>query len=199
MTSTVTQLPELLDHVAARLPEDTSHLIGIDGIDGVGKTPTAKFLSAALKAQHLELDKHLIGNMDGYTQHIRCEELATAVRSAAGPIVIDGVCLLAVAERCGLTLDTHIYVKCINESGRWDDERYCLALKPVEEFVQIHEQLRQAYARERGLNPPGPVEPLFVEIAEYNRDYRPVEKADLHFELDKRRVRELRQLTTQGD
>ena len=139
--------------------------------------------------------------MDGYTQHVRCEELATAVRSAAGPTVIDGVCLLAVAERCGFRLDTLIYVKRISESGRWDDEEYCLAQRPVEEFVQVqlHEQLRQAHARGRGLNSPGPVEPLFVEIAEYNRDYRPVEKADLHFELDKRRVRELRQLTTQGD
>ena len=201
MTSTVTQLPELLDHVAARLPEGTSHLIGIDGIDGVGKTTTARILSAALKARHLEIDKHLIKNMDGYTQHVRCEELATAVRSAAGPTVIDGVCLLAVAERCGFRLDTLIYVKRISESGRWDDEEYCLAQRPVEEqaIVQLHEQRRQAHARGRGLNPPGPVKPLFIEIAEYNRDYRPVERADLHFELDERLLQKWRQVKSQGD
>jgi len=192
MNETFDQLTDLTAALASLVADRVAPVIGIDGLDGVGKTTMAKRLAHLLGAQHLELDDFLCKDRGTYACQIRCDELHGYIGSIDGPIVIDGICLLAVVKRCEVRLDAHVYLKRISEAGNWYDADICLAQKPVNELIEELEQSERDYADAFDDAPPGAAPPLDIEKAEYHRDYDPVQKADYIFELNETTLREWR-------
>jgi hypothetical protein len=98
-------------------------------MDGIGKTPLAHKLATLLGATVISLDDHVDKNRGAYVPHIRSQEVTAAIEASSGlVVVVEGVCLRAVAERCWFTINVHIYVRRVSmETGLWHDEEICLA------------------------------------------------------------------------
>src|SRR5262245_49844128 len=125
--------------------------IGIDGMAGIGKTTLARKLGALLGAKVISFDGYLEKKKGAYLAHIRCSELSEAIAEASLPTVIDGVLLRAIAERCDIAIDLHIYVRRISgNSGIWHDDDVCLPNLPVDELKQRERELRESVAAENG-------------------------------------------------
>jgi hypothetical protein len=58
------------------------------------------------------------------------------INSVQSLIIIEGVCLLAIAERLKLNLDIFIYVKRISSYGYWRDEGNCVVTEDIEVFMK---------------------------------------------------------------
>lgn len=104
---------------------------------------------------------------------------------AKEPIIIEGVCLLAVLERLQRRLDTLIYVKRVSDYGSWRDEEDCDVTEEIDEFMnKKREELRKFVRMEahiEGKDAPNDVDfpELAEEIIRYHYGYRPHEKADI--------------------
>src|SRR5437773_2657943 len=105
------------------MPDRPKVFIGIDGMNGVGKTPLARDLAALLGATVINLDKYVDERRGGFAPFMRCQEVTAALGATGeGVVIVDGVCLRAVAQRCGFAIDVHIYVKHVSkETGCWHD------------------------------------------------------------------------------
>jgi hypothetical protein len=106
MAHIVTSVSEL----AAQLEKWPAGLFGIDGYQGAGKSTLAQEIAARLRVPALHLDDFLVVGEGGFVNFIRYDELAIALR--ARPLVVEGVCLLAVTNRLGITPDVLVYVQC---------------------------------------------------------------------------------------
>ena len=164
-----TSLEELYDKVKGLMPNRPKVCIGIDGMTGVGKTCLAFRLAPLLGAAVIKLDDHVDKGKGEYVPFMRCQEVTAALEAAGERVVIvDGICLRSVAERCGFAIDVHIYVKRLTKTGSWQDVYICLALDPVDQLKQ----------REREYGAP---EPWVDELIDYHAQWRPVENADAIF------------------
>jgi hypothetical protein len=101
-------IEELHKKLTALVPEGERVCIGIDGMDGIGKTPLARELAGLLNATLISLDDYLDQNQKAYAAHIRCADIRKALERAKSPILIEGVCLRAVAERCSFRIHLHV-------------------------------------------------------------------------------------------
>lgn len=156
--------------------------IGIDGLDGVGKTPfVATPLAKAINASVVSLDDHLVRNKNVYVDALRCEDVRRAAELRVKHVIIEGVCLRAAAARCRFEVDFHVYVKRIEKDGSWDDEELCLGLAGAEAVIARDIEIRKMTAAAFGHNRID--RPLFDELAHYHESYRPVEKADVIYEM----------------
>src|SRR5690242_17309784 len=81
-----------------------SRRVGIDGIDGCGKTTLAKIIAAKLGRKLFSLDDYLEKDKGKFIEFIDYAKLC-AEADAAGEYVIEGVCLLRVLQRAGLGID----------------------------------------------------------------------------------------------
>ena len=141
-------------------------LIGIDGWLQVGKTPLAKELARRRVCWPLDLDS-FITPIDGqFLDALQLPSLGAAIIQATVPVVLSGVCLLAVMDRLEMKLDRHIYVKRFS-TGIWADEDEALGNGLA------------AYEK-RGFEPCI----LRNEIHNYHQAYRPHERADVLIEID---------------
>ena len=87
--------------------------IGIDGLDGIGKTTLAKNLHEITKHPTFHLDEYLERNQDGYVEHIKEKELLADI-SRSPTYIIEGVCLLEIISKldtANIPRQTHLYKK----------------------------------------------------------------------------------------
>jgi uridine kinase len=160
-------------------------IIGIDGVDGSGKSVLASSLSEELGYPHLNLDDFLEENRGEYAKHIRYNDLQKWIADTIGPIIIEGVCLLAVLERLNQCPDVLIYVKRISDYGSWRDEDDCEVNDDIDEFIsQKHEELQKFVLGEayiEGSDDPNDISfPQFAEeVIRYHFTYRPHRNADV--------------------
>lgn len=101
-------------------------LIGIDGVDGVGKTTLAFDLARRMAGIRVGLDCYVDQSRDseGYVGLLRIEDLArdvSALLRSFPCVVVDGVCLLEALSQAGLTPTKVIYVKKTSLQGIWHD------------------------------------------------------------------------------
>ena len=93
----------------------------------------------------------------------------------------------AVAERCGFTINVHIYVRRVSkESGLWHDEDICLAETPLDELKQHQRELRRWGAVVSGREDVDQAEKetgLSDELIEYHARWRPVQSANVVFTI----------------
>lgn len=140
--------------------------IGIDGLDGCRKTTLAHELAGHTHHQVVSVDTFLNKNKRTYVDYIDYDGLRQAVQRKDS--IIEGVCLLKVIERIGLSLDLAIYVEQ-RHFGVWEGED-CLGLdQNVDDFLRKLGKKRQQK------------EDLYSEIIRYHHEFRPHEKADLTF------------------
>ena len=163
----VDTVPDLL----AVLREIGAKHIGVDGIDGAGKSYLAKELARALNMPHLDLDSFLERNQGGFVEHIKYEQLV--VTAPGGAFVISGVCLLEVLARAGISIDALVYVKRFRQ-GLWADEVELDISEPLEEFLAREREAAALVTKE-------PVEDLGLseEIIRYHYHRRPYDRANV--------------------
>jgi hypothetical protein len=152
------------------------NLVGVDGIDHVGKTPIAKELAKALSGDSLELDK-LLPNPPTGLYDIDAERLHQSIRSIEKrPLIVEGVTLLGQLDKAGVRLDKLVYIKRMNPRGYWEDERdygggeYDSIVASIERGMQIVTQ--------HDGDKPVQVPAMTRQVIRYHCDRRPFELAD---------------------
>jgi hypothetical protein len=161
--------------------------VGIDGLDGAGKSHLSLAIASELNAAVIELDEYVEKNRGNYVAFIDYAGLAAKISESLS-FVIEGVCLLAVIERLGVHLDCLIYVKRMSSSGLWADEDECEFPLGIEEAIRQSrrntELMLEFEARQEGrpytsgaADEPG----LAEEIMRYHAKYRPHAIADITF------------------
>jgi hypothetical protein len=172
-----TSLEELCNKIKGLMPNRPKVFIGIDGMNGVGKTPLARNLAPLLDATVIPLDNHLDRNRGAYVPCIRCQEVTAALGATGeGVVIVDGVCLRAVAERCGFAIDVHIYVKQVNkETGLWHDADLCLAETSADDLKRREREYRRLGAVIDGevVEQPEGAAGLHEELIDYHAQWRP--------------------------
>lgn len=135
-----------VDALATTIAHDAqsgANIFGVDGHDGSGKSTLAAALGSNLGWPVISLDAFLHKNQEEYVSHLNYEALGQAIFSASRPMIIEGVCLLDVAERLHLKLDRHIYVKRLSPAGIWSDEDECDFDGPIEHVLaKIEEDIK---------------------------------------------------------
>ncbi len=139
-------------------------LIGVDGNDGVGKTPLAKKLSLLLSVPIVSLDEFLPEQGNGvFVPSLKVDLIHQRLATRHQTFLIDGICLLAAAKRCGFNVDKLIYVKNISTyDGHWYDEH--------ELYPDQGPNITADYLTD-----------MKKEIIRYHAEYKPDKKADYEF------------------
>ncbi|HNY51466.1 MAG TPA: shikimate kinase [Smithella sp.] len=163
-------------------------LVGVDGVDGSGKSWLATLLSKELGWPHIDLDDHIENNMGGYVEHVHYDDVQNILNNTSGSVIIEGVCLLHVLEGLKRHLDFLIYVKRVAHYGRWYDEEDCTVSEDIDDFINNKRgELRkfaEVDAYMNGEEPRTDVEfpALDEEIIRYHYNYTPQDKADIVYE-----------------
>ena len=63
-------------------------------------------------------------------------DLRKAIEGAKDPVIIEGVCLLAVFDRLRKHPDLFIYIKRISNCGSWLDQNKCDVRGDIDEFIE---------------------------------------------------------------
>ena len=153
---------QVISAITSWQSDTPSLLLGLDGQHYSGKTCLAKHIQSSMPSHVVNLDNYLIRQQDSYVASLRIDEICQDIESARHnhPLtVVEGVCLLDVAERCALQFDRVIYVKVTNERLRWMEQ------EGVEEKVDT-----------------ASLDPLGREVHLYTLKYRPQGRADLVYE-----------------
>jgi uridine kinase len=109
---------------ALEFPRRLPLLIGIDDVDGAGKSSLAAWLSWQLEMPALHLDVYLNRDTDPITW--RLDDLARAIEGAqydppTKPVILEGIALLRVLKSVGRSPDFHVFVeKDEHEAGMRD-------------------------------------------------------------------------------
>lgn len=177
---------ELYARLDDLLPNCERLCIGFDGMDGVGKSTLAREMAKRVGGSVISLDDHLVKKQNGYVPHIRCDELKAAISVARPPILIEGVCLLAVARRCGFDVDVLVYLRRLSRNSQiWHDQELCMAELPTEELKRKERDLRGALSTAE--KPDGVSDDeylgLTAELIDYHAHWRPVQSADFVFDV----------------
>jgi hypothetical protein len=174
-------LDELRRLLLAAGPASLSGVIGIDGIDGAGKSTLAKSLCELIGGTVLSVDGFVAENQGGYVPHLNVQSLKRSVGECRRPLIVEGVCLLAVLKAVSVKADVLIYVKRLG--GFYDPDAH--PDEPVEElvrrFVEQHRDFVVIDAELSGDPAPDPASiqwsPLREEIVRYHAEYRPSQHA----------------------
>ena len=150
--------------------------IGIDGIDGVGKTTLANVLSQQLGYPAIHLDSNLEKNQGGFIDHLDYAGLKSAMEQNER-LIVEGVCLMEVLQRVGVAVDALVYVMR-QSHGLWADERELNIEGDVEEFIQGEIELVRRFLQIEGAD--GEVKDLGLseEIIRYHAAFKPHENAN---------------------
>jgi len=113
--------------------------VGIDGADGVGKSPLARFLSWQLGMPTLETDMFL--EKGKKYPLIRYDELSNLIdwrHSLNRPVIVEGIYLLDTLSRINIKTDVLIYVEDKNFDGSltWQTE--------LKQYREKHDPLGKA-------------------------------------------------------
>ncbi len=172
-TST-TELARVLRAVEARR-------IGVDGSDGVGKTPLAQALAHIFHSQLFSLDDYLQKQQGAYIPNIDYDKLASDLAQAES-FVVEGVCLLQVLARARVDIDRLVYVKRFHR-GVWADEPELNIAEDVESFLRKEREFAVLLA---GSDQPVQNLGLSEEIIRYHACYCPQENAHFVYRRDDR-------------
>ncbi|WP_440467401.1 hypothetical protein ACKI1H_00890 [Pseudomonas sp. YH-1] len=184
-----TSAPEVLaDHLAAKLGDEPTWILGVDGKDGAGKSKLATQLSKSLSAQVISLDDFIEKHQDNYVDSLRFNELSEAIRGAHSHLIIEGVCLLAAIEHLDLKINEFIYVKR-TKNDIWLDEETLSPAGSVDEILENEKRnlllsMRWLSSQEGKEFSENEIKlpPLSEEIIRYHAKYRPSTMASYIFE-----------------
>src|SRR5262245_48888077 len=177
-SATLRSQEELHARLNDLLPNDGRFCIGFDGMDGVGKSTLAREMAKRLGGSVISLDDHLVKKQNGYILHIRCNELKAVISASRAPILIEGVCLLAVAHRCGFDVDVLVYVRRLSHnSGIWHDQELCMAEKPADELKQGEREIRNAFSATENSIADDDLG-LSGELIDYHAQWKPMRRAN---------------------
>jgi len=151
--------------------------IGIDGIDGCGKTTLGKAVATELRCRLFSLDDYLEKDKGRFVEFLDYARLRAGI-SPEVAYVIEGVCLLHALQQANLAVDTLVYVKR-RHLGEWADERELDLKEPLEEFLESERKLTAMVARE-------PVTDLGLaeEVIRYHYAVRPHNSAQVVYFRD---------------
>jgi hypothetical protein len=99
-----------LEQLISRLPEG---LIAFDGYPGVGKSTIAKAISAHLRIECIHLDDFLTPGLGMFVPAINLSELSAKLQKR--PIIVEGICILAVMKQLSVMPDLLVYVQPYQE------------------------------------------------------------------------------------
>jgi hypothetical protein len=189
---TLTSIDDLSSHLLELFAQKRATIVGIDGMDGIGKSTLANDVARRIDAKLISLDNYLDRKMGAYVAYLRCAELKVALMEESRMIIVEGVCLRAAAERCGFHVDAHIYALRLDKYGIWDDERICLAATPPEglktELQTFRNVLAGISSSDPAYIPDDQTLGLDGELIDYHAAYRPVERADVLFNITENRT-----------
>jgi hypothetical protein len=161
--------------------------IGIEGVEGAGKSHLAEKLCEALECPQLALEDYLHQNQGGYVDFIDYPALAAAIASLPR-FVLTGLCLREVLDNIDAELDGYVYIKRM-DNGIWVDEDQCVFPDGIDTAIDLLARSRAMvsdyFDEPRDLS--GPVidgeQPEFLqEVMRYHEAYVPQDEADLVFE-----------------
>lgn len=177
-----------ISEVVEKLKSGVFRLIGIDGADGSGKSTLASQLASELGFVHLNLDDYIERNQGLFVPHIKYDEVRRQIDRAEEPVVLEGVCLLAILYKLSMQPDLFIYVKRISSHGYWHDEDDCDVQGNIDELIAVKKEellkFGQAEASIEGREF-NPSECKFPELDEklirYHHEFMPHKKAEVIF------------------
>ena len=95
------------------------YIIGIDGINGSGKTNLAHYIASELIIDAIHLDHFIVKNLDCYLKALNCGLLMQHLNIAGDkPFIIEGCCLLDVMKVLNIQTNTLIYCKEISQDTK---------------------------------------------------------------------------------
>lgn len=97
---------QLIEEVKLKHPS----IVAVDGDLGVGKTTIANQLSTFLQWPCLHLDSYLLRGKSTFVPSIQYKKLYADLKIERGPIIIEGLCVLAVLKRISVVPDYLIFV-----------------------------------------------------------------------------------------
>lgn len=133
-------IDELASVLSSFLREGNACYIGIDGKDGSGKSALVKSLSEKLEIEFICLDDFVENKKGGYVAFLDVAAINEARKTIGCPLIIEGVCLLAAAERIGVKINVLIYVKRMSVYGDWRDREECEPQIPPDKLVKKLEE-----------------------------------------------------------
>jgi hypothetical protein len=185
----VRSIDALCEQIKARIGKQTKPIIGVDGMDGVGKTKLGTQLAQRLDARLISLDDYLLREQGGYVAHLKVHDIQRQMEGSERTTIVEGVCFRDAAQRCGITVDVYIYVRRIDKYGIWQDEEVCRPTESPEALKDRKREFRAAAARLAGneedseatytddeLGLPG-------ELIDYHAVRIPFVKADIVFDV----------------
>lgn len=176
---------EVIDFLRKHYPG--AAVIGIDGVDGAGKSTLALHVATALGGTAIDTDDYVAKNKGAYVAHLNRERLARAVHGATGAAVIAGVCLRNVLEAVPVEPDVTVYVKRMRH-GVWldadegdppeDVEAHLDSLaKEMALFAQLETDIEGAAGSAEA---PG-IPSFKEEVIRYHARWRPADSAQLTY------------------
>lgn len=148
--------------------------IGIDGIDGAGKSTLAREISKALGLPCISLDSFVEKDMKGYVEHIDYLKLKATLEKFEG-YVVEGVCLRQVLRRIQLAPAVNIYIKRV-QHGVWSDEANLDISEPVDVVLARERELASLFSISLVSNLG-----LAEEVIRYHAEFRPHNHADVTY------------------
>ncbi len=167
--------------LARALRASEARHIGVDGSDGVGKTPLAKASAGVLRYQLFSLDDYLDKQQGAFLPYIYYDKLASDVAQAPS-FVIEGVRLLEVLGRATIDNDQLVYVKRFHH-GVWADERELNLAEDVESFLRRKRDFVNLLG---GFDQAEQDLGIAEEVIRYHASHRPHENADFVYRRDDR-------------
>lgn len=177
MLNIVTEIDPILQYVKDKKPQ----IVGIDGIDGVGKTSLAKDIGK-LGYTRISLDDYVKNKSGGYFEFIDYDKLQKNIlRNSDRFIVIEGILLLKVLEKAHVKLNYLVYVTdnvwIYDWSEEWQGKYSSMSL--VEIIKDAENYINKV---SKALNPKAPIykmNGLRKEVFEYAFKYKSWKKAQI--------------------
>lgn len=85
-------------------------IIAIDGELGAGKTIFSQQLGGQYGIRVIHIDDYLNPGKGRYVSALRINELERSIRNGGLPVVVEGICLLTVLSRMGMTPSLHFFL-----------------------------------------------------------------------------------------
>jgi len=174
----IRDVQSILDAIGKKKPK----ILGIDGIDGVGKTAIAVKLDLEFGYVRVSLDDHLEKNQKGYFNFIDYKKLKSKIELCKGKfLVIEGVLLQKVLNKIGVKPNFMIYMSNIVWVYDWleDFQGKYYGLKLEEIIDEVEKGVNKLNEATTPDAKPYKMSGFRREIYEYTYAYLPWEKADL--------------------